>query len=1323
MVVLLVGNKSQAQPYSFKRLNVKDGLSQSAVLDITKDRQGLMWFATRYGLNRYDGVRFKIYENQADDSTSISNNYINALYRDSRDRLWIGSQGGLDLYDEKNDNFRHFYFFENFRKVHGISVLKIREDHRGNIWVGTNRGLFLLKKESRKCIKLSSTPGVLRSEIIHEIYVDNKNILWATSAHGITRLEYKNERLSILASPSAIGNIKGHVRSIIEDDKHNLWFGSETNGLYGFSTKTNTLRHFGSNGKQGLLHPSIRELMITTDKKLFIATQNGVSIMDLADFSFTNAQNDPENPNSLSQNSIYALFEDDQHSLWIGTYFGGVNLAYGINTKFERLTINSPTKIPHNVIRPIAEDRNHNLWFGTEGGGVFLTDRNLKKITGFYNHNLGLLQSRSNFVKSILIDHADSVWIGTSGGGLYHLNPNTGRYSLAIIHKSKDSLRNANIMSLYQDSQGRYWVFGEGYNKILIREGMNFRDVTPKNIKNTFSKQMTVKIVESIDDQLWILTSTDLFKFNPKNGEIKRFLTKIERPIHAYNCMLEDHKGRIWIGVDYEGLMLIDPKSDSLLRRYTSKDGLTSDNIVGLLEDRNKSLWITTTRGLSRLTNEGKRIQNYSYQDGLADDEFNYNSTYLSSNGTVFLGSLGGITWFNPSSIEVNDEQPSVIFTGLNLFGNQPVSPTKTPKILPLNITNRPHLNFNNSERVFTIQFALSNYIKAKQNRFMYRLEGQNAPWSTLDKAEVSFSNLAPGTYILAVKGSNSDGIWSKQSKITFTIEPPAYLSWWALLIYVSILCLLLFFIVRYLFLREILIKEEQLHQTKLNFFSMISHEIRSHLSLIIIPIDNALEQVDDQYIRSQLTNASKNSKRLLRLSSELIDFRKVETTVLPLSCSKKDIAIFINDILESFRLVYQEQGLTIDYTADFSSCMIDFDSLQLEKVFFNLLSNAVKYGTHGAVIQVESKIENEHLVFSLTNQGKEIPSEYLEKIFENFFQVDFSDREVGFGMGLALSKQIMRMHSGEIYAASKAGKTTFTIVLPIKQSESGALPLIYDQSSDIITLQEKPVELKSSGISDTATEKPVILIIEDNADLRSLLCELLSNSYQILTANNGVDGVLTAQKHLPNLIISDVMMPMKNGMEVCSELKTNMATSHIPIILLTAKTKEKDILEGLNHHADVYLTKPYNKHILHLHIQNLIRTRYLLQQKYRQEYIIEPTKKVVDNVDEQFLSRLVRVIEEGIESSQYGVDFLASEVGMSSSVLYKKVKSLTGMTVNEFSKSIRLKKAAQMLSESNNSVNHVAGYVGFMDSKYFSREFKKQFGMSPSHYPKVNAV
>ncbi|MFD1771652.1 hybrid sensor histidine kinase/response regulator transcription factor [Sphingobacterium suaedae] len=1314
--LLISGGSTIAQhTYIFNRLNVKDGLSQSSVLDIAKDGQGLMWFATRYGLNRYDGVRFKVYENNPSDTNSINHHYINRVFTDAAGQLWIGTQKGLDAYDQTLGRFQHFKFYKQDTALVSVSVLKIIEDRSGNLWLGTNKGLFIKRHGATICRSVNGLPKRLQDEAIIEIFEDSERHLWISTTKGLHRLHFDGKRLIETVAPKDLNRVRGTIRSIVEDPNSNIWLGSETDGLFRLHIPSQHVEHYTYNrSKKGLIHYSIRKLLIGRNKRLLIGTQDGISVFHPELGTFDNYQNDTQDPHSLSQNSVYSLYEDEQESLWVGTYFGGINLAYGVETRFHTLTTNSsPTSIPHNVIRPILEDSKRTLWFGTEAGGVFSLDSTFRHMRTFPNPTRGFVGSRSNFVKILYLDRRERLWVGSSGGGLYLLDKNTGQYQAASLGVDTLQIRNSNILALYQDRKDRYWVCGEGYNKVLSFSETRGTDRTPAVIARALANQAVVQLTEGSDGSLWILTTTTLFNYQIDTGVLRRYLQTDQQPLHAFNCMYEDEDGLIWIGVDYEGLVVVDPKKNSVIRRYTMADGLSSENVVGIVADRDNNLWITTTNGLSKLKKDRRTIQNYSHLDGIANDEFNYNSAYLTQDGKIILGSLGGLTWFFPKEIEINRRKPTVRYTGLLLFGWESLDVRSKRRILVKDITQTPHLIFDDDQNIFTIQFTLDNFIKSAQNRFMYRLEGRQPDWTVLDKPEVSFSNLSPGHYTLVVKGANSDGIWSDESRIAFTVRPPFYLTWWAMLTYALLLALFLFFVLRYFYLRQILEKEEEMHQSKLNFFSMISHEIRSHLALIIVPIENAQEKAKDEFISKQLQNAASNSERLLRLTSELIDFRKAETSNFVLHRKQADIVSFVEEILLAFREVYTQQGFIFTHEAEHPSITTVFDPLQLEKVVFNLLSNAVKHALPNSPIRMHSRLANANISISLSNYGKEIPHDYLVKIFDRYFQVDRLDRKLGYGVGLALSKQIMILHGGDITAQSDQGLTTFTLTLPYIYTAESQLPISTIAHSDgsQMSAQDDMLYL------DDEEYQPTILILEDNTELMALMEELLSPHYELLKASNGETGVQIAKRQLPDLIISDVMMPLKNGIEVCQELKAHVTSSHIPIILLTAMSAEQDRVAGLRNHADVYLTKPFNKKILLLHIRNVLRATRIQQEKYRQQYILEPTQKIVDSTDERFLTKVIAIVEEGIESSQYSVDYIAQGVGMSSSVLYKKIKSLTGLTVNDFSKSIRLKKAARLLKETSYSVTEVATYVGFMDSKYFTREFKKQFGIPPSQY------
>lgn len=1305
------------QTYSFNRLNVKDGLSQSSVLDITKDKQGFMWIATRYGLNRYDGIRFKIYENDPGDSSSLRNNYINRLFRDAQDQIWIGTQEGLDAYDDSNDGFIHYPFLNNKQETANVSVLAFAEDVNGHLWIGTHRGLFVKRPGKRFCEQPDIVPPVLRNQTIIEVFVDSRGYLWVATLGRIYLFKQHGKELILQKSRFDSSQLRGAIRSIVEDADNHIWLGSETDGLYCFDGTKNEVTHFSTKSASPLIHNSIRKLLVSRNQHLLIGTQNGVSVLDLKTHRFTNYQNVADNPYSLSQNSIYSLYEDQQGSLWVGTYFGGISLAYGIDTKFNTLTTNSaPIAIPHNVIRPITRDQEKNLWFGTEGGGVFCLDSAFTVVRNYPNPTPGFLGSRSNFVKALYVDRQNNIWVGTSGGGLYLLNQQTGSFRQIPLNIEKIRVRNSNILVIYQDTSNNYWICGEGYNRVLSKEGQRMVDRTPPAIDNALSDKAVVQIAEGSDNSLWILTTTTLFEYKLATGRLRTVLKGREKPLHAFNCLLKDHSGALWLGIDYEGLIHLDPRKNRIIGRYTKKDGLCSENVVGIVEDKSHNLWITTTTGLSKLTADRRTIQNYFHLDGIADDEFNYNSTFIKEDGKVILGSLGGLTWFLPKNIEVNTNKPSIHFTGLLLSGEQLAGPKTHPDILSKNIIHAPPLAFQHDQNTFTIQFALDNYIKPAQNRFVYKLATKQTNWTTLDKAEINFSNLSPGRYVLAVKGANSDGVWSDEARLSFTIQSPFYWTWWAIAVYITLIALLIFFIVRYFYLKKIFEKEEELHQNKLNFFSMISHEIRSHLSLILVPIEHAREQVKDEHISQQLSDATKNSERLLRLTSELIDFRKVETSNMTLHLQQGDIILFINEIFSAFKKVYESKDMIFVQESEFHTFSILFDPLQLEKVLFNLLNNAVKHAAAHGTIRIQSRLENNAFLVSVSNHGEEIPKTYLEKIFDRYYQVSAKDRFTGYGLGLALSKRIMELHQGDIYATSSNGLTTFTLMLPSPQNlpQEALLP----QANT--TAHEYPLKIMDEAFFYEAdTQKATLLLIEDDPDLMQMIDGLLKDHYEVLKAYNGEEGMQLANLHMPDLILSDVMMPLKNGLEVCKELKEDIHTSHIPILLLTAMSTENDRLNGLKHHADAYLTKPFNKRILLLHVRNLLRARRILQERYRQEYVLGPTQKIVDSTDEKFLAKVIAIIEKGIELSQYSVEFIGQEVGMSTSVLYKKVKSLTGMTVNDFSKSIRLKKAAQLLQETDYPVTEVAAYVGFIDSKYFSREFKKQFGINPSQYAK----
>ncbi|ETZ23033.1 hybrid sensor histidine kinase/response regulator transcription factor [Pedobacter sp. V48] len=695
----------------------------------------------------------------------------------------------------------------------------------------------------------------------------------------------------------------------------------------------------------------------------------------------------------------------------------------------------------------------------------------------------------------------------------------------------------------------------------------------------------------------------------------------------------------------------------------------------------------------------------------------------------MFFGGYNGLTYFYPDEIQKNNFRAPIAFTGLLLF-NKAISLNAPNELLKEDIGYTKKITFKYDQNIFSIQFALLSYIKSDKNRYAYKLEGINNQWIETSIPAASYTNLPSGSYKLLVKGANNDGVWSKPTSISIEIRPPFWKTWWAFCMYAIITAVILFFITRFFYLRELLIKDEELHQSKLNFFTNVSHEIRTHLTLIMAPVEKLLDgNQHNSAMNRHLTNVKNNTNRLMKLTSELMDFRKAETNNLKLHVAAHDLVTFIQEIGRSFEELSEKKKIHFSIIHDPAPIMVYFDPEQLEKVFFNLISNAFKFTPINGSISVEIKKLGDHIVVTVEDTGRGIAAEYLGRLFTNFFQVDdHSIQNTGYGIGLALSKHIVALHQGKISVSSRpaegkqAGHTRFEVILKsgtkhfINTSFLKPPASISPKAATTSPQEMQDIEIPGMEVENPA-KKHTVLIIEDHAELRQLIKESLIKQYRVLVAKNGLEGWENAIAEIPDLIISDVMMPGIDGFTLCNQLKSDERTSHIPVVLLTAKSSETDQISGLSGGADLYLTKPFSSKILQLHVRNLLSGREAMRQKFSKTFLLEPGQVVIESMEEQFLSRLIDIIERHMEDEQLGVELLAEEIGMSQSVLYKKLKALTNMSVNDFSKSIRLKRAAQLLAQKKYTVYEIGYMVGFSDRKYFSREFKKQFGKTPTEY------
>ncbi|MRG45803.1 response regulator [Chitinophaga sp. SYP-B3965] len=1312
LAVLLFSAKTKGQNIAFNYLTVENGLSHNAVLSITQDSRGFMWYGTRYGLNRYDGQRFRIYKRNNTDSSSLNDNLVLALLSDSKNTLWVGTSQGLNKYDPAGDKFERISM-----SPYPISIYAIFEDKKGRLWIGSPSGLYLKTATGFRHFTANASGNSIAGTHVRCIYEDKKGYIWVGTTNGLSRLIISGTDIQFENFRHEEGNPNSlpvnYISAITADSQERLWIGMLNGGVCVYQPTTRTFSPVTN-----IINDNVREIIKDKAGKLWVGTQEGLTIIDPVNNTSNSYQHDPGGKKSLSQNSIHSLFEDVNGSVWIGTYFGGINMIHSYNTSFSTLQNNvSHSGISNNVVSSILEDGQHNLWIGTEGGGLNYLNRKTDVYT-YYKHDPNDPASLgSNLVKIVYNDKDNNTWVGTHGGGLNLLERGSGKFKHLFYDKQDPYTLTLETTAILETTDGRFWVGTNTGLHLFKREGTQLTEVNDTALLSTLSKTSIRYLYEDSQQRLWI--GSTYAQYVLKGNILQTVCTDCYN-----NSITEDRQGNIWLCLYYGGLIKLDQEM-KIIARYTEKDGLPSSNILGLLEDDKQNFWISTDNGLVKFDPAKKAFQTYTTSDGIAGNEFNYGSFLEDSNGEFFFGGYNGITSFFPGKIEANTYSAPMVFTGLRLF-NQPVQDIGFTKAL----------TFKYNQEVFTIEYALLNYIKSNKNRYAYKLEGIDRDWIETNGTAVTYTNLPSGNYTFLVKGANNDGVWSEPARMRIKILPPFWLTWWAYCIYALLVASVFFLVTRFFFMRALLTKEEELHQVKLNFFTNISHEIRTHLTLLMAPVEKMIDTFKkDDPVQQQLFNVKNNANRLLKLVSELMDFRKAETNHLKLYVEKQDLIPFLQEIYNSFSELSPSRNIKTSFVHNMEHVFVYFDREQLEKVCFNLLSNAFKFTPDGGVICLSVEQQKDTITIQVIDNGRGIAPEYLDKLFSNFFQVaDHGHQNTGYGIGLALSRNIVELHKGSLTVESEpANRTCFTVTLlqGNKHFEGTQHVLGYKPAEEIPAIPEvlgySPSEEITFPVTATPETTPemlgnnpsafTLLIVEDNQELRKLIRETFEQTYQVLESENGAQGLAIATEQIPDLVISDVMMPEMDGLEFCSRLKTDERTSHIPVILLTAKSSQADHVSGLENGADLYLSKPFSTRVLELNVRNLLALREKMRMKFSRQLLTETPEQLDNSVDNAFLQKVIQLVEEHMDEPEFGVEMLSRKVAMSQPVLYKKLKALTDMSVNDFVKSLRLKKAAALILKKQHTVYEVAYMVGYADRKYFSKEFKKQFGKTPTEF------
>ena len=1320
---------------NFSYISIDEGLSQNTVFSIDQDKQGNMWFATYDGVNKYDGYTFTIYRHNEDDPTSIANDISRIIKTDSKGRVWIGTRDGLSCYDEEKDKFNNFTFEKKDRQLQINDIAEISPEQ---LLISTQEGLTMFdSKESRFAEDYLSI--TMRNMITSALYRHDDVIYIGTPKDGLYSYSITQKKLEKV-TPTLDTK---QIQAILQQSPTRIWVATEGSGLFLINPKTKEIKNYlhSSSNPHSISSNYIRSLALDSQNRLWIGTFNNLNIYQEVSDSFVSYSSSPTQSGRLSQQSVRSIFMDSQGGMWIGTYFGGLNYYHPIRNRFKNIRrIPYKNSLSDNVVSCIVEDKNKNLWIGTNDGGLNLYNIGKQQFTHYAlqknEHKRGI---GSNNIKSVYIDEPKScVYIGTHAGGLTVLHRNSGRMENFNQHNSQ--LVNENVYAILPDGEGNLLL---GTLSALVDfnpEKRSFTTIEKETDGTPFNSLQIMTLFRDSRKRLWIGGEEGISVFLQQGLKIQKApilptstVTKI-----FTNCIYEAANGIIWVGTR-EGFYRFN-EQEKQFKRYTTANGLPNNVVYGILEDTFGRLWLSTNRGISCFNPKTEKFRNFTESDGLQSNQFNASSFCRTSSGEMYFGGINGITTFHPELLVDNPYTPPVVITQLQLF-NKTVRPDDETGILTRNISETENITLKSWQTAFTLEFVVSNFISGQHNTFAYKLEGYDKEWHYLtNKRTVSYSNLPQGTYHFLVKAANSDGKMAPTpTALEITVLPIWYKTWWAIILFLSIFIGFIFFVFRFFWIRKSIETElklerrdkehqEEINQMKTRFFINISHELRTPLTLILAPLQDIINKISDRWTRNQLKYIQRNANRLLHLVNQLMDYRRAELGIFELKVKKGNVHQLIQDNFLFYDKLARHKKITYTLHFELEDKEALFDPSYLELIINNLLSNAFKYTESEQSIMVMLKKENDNLLLQVSNTGIGIPINKQGKTFERFYQIE--SEHVGSGIGLSLVQRLVELHHGHIELNSEKGKgSMFSVYLPqdtniYRQNEfastdnkDGEKQVYSTNSKDMYFIDTETVE---NEVGNQETKKRgTILIVEDNNEIRHYLSSELSELFNTLKAGNGEEAMEILEDNEVDIIVTDVMMPVMDGIKLCKNVKQNIRTCHIPVIILSAKSEMKDQMEGLHMGADDYIPKPFSFAILTTKIQNMMRTRRRMFEHYSKSLEVEPEKITFNTMDEILLKRAVTIVEKNMDNIEFSTDELAREMNMSRSNLHLKLKAITGESAIDFIRKIRFHEASKLLKNGQYTVTEVSTMVGFNTPSYFATCFKKYFGCLPTEYIK----
>jgi len=1357
---------AQYQQYQFSRMDISKGLPHNDVNCFFRDNKGFLWVGTLSGLARFDGNNFKIFRHHSKIFNSISDDDVRSISEGPDGKLWMETRAGIDIYDPETDRFNHNLKqeFEKYQIAEtGVRLLK--KCPSGDFMFVSVSGLYIYDPIARRTQKLfhrlNDQKSISHSPIV-DLAEDKHQNLWIIHVDGT--LEYLNRRSNVVTQRLQVSakflNFESDSYRLFLDHQGLLWVYnmSVAAGAYRYDTIQQNWTKFSKNSATGKLSSDMISGIIQDETdNIWIATDHGgINIIDKSSKKVSFLLNRPNDDKSLSQNSISSIYYDRLGVVWIGTFRKGISLYHPGIFKFGLIEhSNSVNALIDNDVNKITEDASGNIWIGTNGSGLSYYNRKKGSFTNFRHDPSNPSSLAHDAVVTVYLDRSGKLWVGTYSGGLDYFN-NGKFHHFTYDPANPRSLSDNRISDLLEDSKGRLWVGtgGGGINRFDQNTG-SFKRYTNRN--EIISSDYIFKIIEDAQHHIWVGTSFGMNLFDEKHDKFIRIINdpKNENSLinDNINSFIEDKKGYLWI-CTRDGLSIYHPKTNKF-QNFSKLDGLPDNNLMDIQQDNKGDFWLSSSNGLSRIAvHYGKKLilkfENFDQNDGLQGQEFNRNASVRLKSGELAFAGPDGINFFYPERIKARVNPAKLFITDFQLFGQSlsVVSGEKRDVVLSKSIVDTKQITLKHDQNVFVIEFAALNFTGPDNVTYEYMLDGFDKTWITSDhnSRKASYTNLAPGNYIFKVRALGNEMHREDQSiSLDIKIKNPWYASILAYVIYLVLICIALYYF-RARGIRKLkdrfsaeqqeaeaerqhkaerveALRVRELDTLKIKFLTNVSHEFRTPLSLIMAPIEKILKSDYDAVLKEQVSFVQKNARRLLNLVNQLLDFREMEMKELKLQKSRGDIVAFVKETTFSFRDLGEKKNIQLSFHSNYKALEVSFDHDKIERILFNLLSNSFKFTPEGGKVSVwiDSMVKQQTMLeIKVMDTGIGVPADQQEKIFESFFQheLDSSMINQGSGIGLSIAKEFVMLHKGEISLESEDGNgSCFIILLPFEE--------LNDQEKDSmatggILLSSGKNENGYSADSQISIKKSSVLIVEDDLDLRYYLKDNLKNDFNIIEAENGKDGWQKALFYHPQVVVSDISMPVMDGIELCKKLKSDGRTSQIPVILLTALTGEKQQLIGLETGANDYMTKPFSFDVLRTKIKNTLNQQEVSRKRYSKQLEVSIPTVEMESPDQQFMQEVLREIEANMDNSNFSVDMLSRLVLVSRGTLYNRMVSLTAKTPLEFIKSYRLKRAAQLLEQNKFTVSAICYKTGFKTTKNFVKSFKEEFGVLPSQYAQM---